>query len=110
MEPLEDVAITSGPISMLGINVIPCTGIADPAETALVKRGNGLDPVIQDYVKNDRDYGTIVELVDIYIARGVREFNFGCMGGVFRSVAVAELIFERLSGLGFVCHVEHKGL
>jgi UPF0042 nucleotide-binding protein len=80
----------------------------------------GLDPRVSEYVMSHGSAGEFVERVEgllslvlpAYVAEGrsYLTIGVGCTGGRHRSVAVAEVLAERLRSLGWSPRVSHRDL
>ncbi|MEJ6846704.1 RNase adapter RapZ [Sinorhizobium fredii] len=89
--------------------IVDCTHLPNPHHEPRLRPLTGLDSAVQTYVARSRGYTRIAEHVVATVTDG-DEVAFACYGGRHRSVAVAELVADRLRGKGFDVAIEHCDL
>ncbi len=85
-----------------------------------LKKLTGNDPKVRDYVTDNQDYrdfmDKVMSLLTFLIPRYINEgksrllIAFGCTGGHHRSVVMANVVYEALSGSGYGKYIEHRDI
>lgn len=88
-----------------GIEVVDVRHLQDPAGKGLGP--NGLDPNVSKFVLSQPEAGTVLENAINYLRATYElpDVAFGCVGGIYRSVAIAEAVGKILNA-----PVKHLGL
>ncbi|WP_323776177.1 RNase adapter RapZ [Leisingera sp.] len=100
--------------------VFDCRFLANPYWRPELRRHNGTDKAVQDYVKSDSRFTPFFSrvldltrlLLPAYRAEGKSHFSiaFGCTGGQHRSVTMAETLAKALAEDGLQVSIRHREL
>ncbi|MBU2983632.1 RNase adapter RapZ [Lentibacter algarum] len=100
--------------------VLDCRFLRNPHWQEELRGMTGLDPAVQDYVKDDARYesfftqvrGLALELLPAYREEGKAHFSlaFGCSGGRHRSVTLAEMLAKALAEHDWQVSIRHREL
>lgn len=98
--------------------VVDARMVRNPFWVPELRSSTGLDPSVRDYVLEDavahelidRAHALLLWSSQRYAERGreVLSFAVGCTGGRHRSVAIVEVLAERLRGDGLTVTVTHR--
>ncbi len=94
--------------------------LPNPYNVQELRPHNGTEQCVLDYLKSSDDFNKTVDmlfeeikfLIPRYGSSGKHEMSFaiGCTGGFHRSVAIAELLKNRLNENGYDCECIHRDL
>jgi len=88
--------------------VFDCRDLRNPHNVRELRDLNGQDPAVRKYVADSPGVQEIVAKAVSLAVKGSKScFAFGCVGGKHRSVAIAEMLSERLDELGFDVDLRH---
>lgn len=104
-----------------GVDMIfDCRFLRNPYWEPMLRRRNGRDPEVAEYVAGDKRHaeffdrvlGLVRMLLPAHIEEGKAHLviGFGCTGGQHRSVAVAEKLGDTLSQEGWQVAIRHREL
>jgi len=86
--------------------IYDCRGLVNPHHSMALRALNGKDRKVQDYIRKDPKHKELMDRVLAEIENG-KTYGFGCHGGRHRSVAMVEMVRERLSRRGLIAHVKN---
>ncbi|MEM6306635.1 MAG: RNase adapter RapZ [Pseudomonadota bacterium] len=104
-----------------GVDVMfDCRFLRNPFWDEHLRRKNGTDPAVQDYIAQDQRFDTFLkqvgDMATLIIPAHAEEgrthlsIGFGCSGGRHRSVTMAEILFKRLASTNWHVTVRHREL
>lgn len=110
MKPITIISFSYRRAVPKDCKVFDCRSIRNPHREKHLRNLTGYDPEVQDYVTEDPTTGDVFFWAMEAVKQGHTNIAFGCFGGRHRSVALAEILAERLKSQGLACTVEHTEL
>jgi UPF0042 nucleotide-binding protein len=89
--------------------VIDCRNLPNPHSVYHLREQTGKNKMVQDFVWKSDLTPPLLALGEKAARRGLT-VAFGCFGGRHRSVALAELLRDRLSDFNIQAKIEHRAL
>jgi len=86
--------------------VYDCRGLVNPHHSMALRHLDGRAKKVQHYIYKDPKCAELINRVLFEIEDG-KTYAFGCHGGKHRSVAMVEMVRERLEYRGLVIHVKN---
>jgi RNase adaptor protein for sRNA GlmZ degradation len=90
--------------------IYPCHDVINPYGVGTFRRLNGRDEEIQEFIWSDPVAKRIYDNALLAVHEGARSIAFECYGGRHRSVALVELVSEKLRDLGYRVNINHLSL
>lgn len=84
--------------------------VRNPWKDPVLRKLNGLDQRVQDYIARCPKSMKEVERIKYYTKTSWKNIYIGCFGGKHRSVAIVEMIAKDLRAEGFEVVVKHQDL
>ena len=70
--------------------------ITNPYRISKLRKLNGLDPEVQQFILRCKKTKSMLDKMMFSVTFGYRDIMIGCLGGKHRSVAMAELLAQRV--------------
>lgn len=110
MKPVTVISFSYRRATPRDCKVFDCRSIKNPHREAHLRNLTGLDIEVQDYVSEDPATGEIFTHAMKAVSNGDTAIAFGCFGGRHRSVALAEILSDRLKSVGRTVVTDHTEL
>ena len=90
--------------------VFDCRILSNPHHVADLRRLDGRSEQVRDYVSRDPEFNWLIHRVRDAVKGDAKVIAFGCYGGRHRSVAMAEIVAERLRAEQHEVELQHTAL
>lgn len=93
-----------------GFCVVDCRELPNPHNVTALRHLTGKHQDVKDYLWHDPMTAALLDYAFGMVKVKGRNIAFGCYGGRHRSVALAELLSDKLSDEGIINKVEHGNI